>query len=103
MSYNISVIEIRETESFSEWLHKLRDAQAKARIAARVRRLAFGNPGDVRPVGEGISELRVHCGPGYRVYFVQRGTVLIVLLCGGDKSTQARDIETAKRLAKETK
>ena len=72
MSYNISVIEIRETESFSEWLHKLRDVQAKARIAARVRRLAFGNPGDVQPVGEGISELRIHHGPGYRVYFVQR-------------------------------
>jgi len=97
------VIEIRESDSFSEWLHKFRDVQAKARIAARVRRLAFGNPGDVRPVGEGVSELRIHHGPGYRVYFVQRGTVLIVLLCGGDKSTQARDIETAKRLAKETK
>ena len=97
------MIEIRESDSFSEWLHKFRDVQAKARIAARVRRLAFGNPGDVRPVGEGVSELRIHHGPGYRVYFVQRGTVLIVLLCGGDKSTQARDIETAKRLAKETK
>lgn len=96
------MIEIRETEAFSEWLHKLRDLQAKARIAARVRRLAFGNPGDVRPVGEGVSELRIHHGPGYRVYFVQRGTVLIVLLCGGDKSTQEKDIETAKRLAKET-
>jgi putative addiction module killer protein len=102
MSYNISVIEIRETESFSEWLHKFRDVQAKARIAARVRRLAFGNPGDVQPVGEGISELRIHHGPGCRVYFVQRGAVLIVLLCGGDKSTQEKDIETAKRLAKET-
>jgi len=96
------VIEIRETETFSVWLRGLRDAQAKARIAARVRRLAFGNPGDVRPVGEGISELRIPHGPGYRVYYVQRGTVLIVLLCGGDKSTQNRDIETAKRLAKET-
>ena len=96
------MIEIRETETFSVWLRGLRDAQAKARIAARVRRLAFGNPGDVRPVGEGISELRIPHGPGYRVYYVQRGTVLIVLLCGGDKSTQNRDIETAKRLAKET-
>ena len=66
-----------------------------------VRRLAFGNPGDVKPVSLGISELRIHCGPGYRVYFVQRGTVLIVLLCGGNKKTQQRDIETAKRLAKE--
>jgi putative addiction module killer protein len=102
MSYNIPVIEIRETETFSDWLLALRDSQAKARIAARVRRLAFGNPGDVRPVGEGISELRIHYGPGYRVYYVQRGAVLILLLCGGDKSTQDRDIETAKRLAKET-
>ena len=96
------MIEIRETETFSVWLRGLRDAQAKARIAARVRRLAFGNPGDVRPVGEGISELRIPHGPGYRVYYVRRGAVLIVLLCGGDKSTQNRDIETAKRLAKET-
>lgn len=96
------VIEIRETETFSDWLLALRDSQARARIAARVRRLAFGNPGDVKPVGEGISELRIHYGPGYRVYYVQRGAVLIVLLCGGDKSTQDKDIETAKRLAKET-
>lgn len=95
------MIEIRETEMFSLWLRGLRDAQARARIAARVRRLAFGNPGDVRPVGEGISELRIHYGPGYRVYYVQRGEVLIVLLCGGDKSTQKKDIEAAKRLAKE--
>jgi putative addiction module killer protein len=96
------VIEVRETETFSEWLHKLRDVQVKARIAARVRRLAFGNAGDVRPVGEGISELRIQFGPGYRVYYVQRGAVLILLLCGGDKRTQDRDIETAKQLAKET-
>jgi putative addiction module killer protein len=97
------VIEIRETVTFSAWLKALRDSQSRARIAARVRRLAFGNPGDVRPVGEGISELRIHCGPGYRVYYVQRGAVLIVLLCGGDKSTQARDIAMAKKMAKETK
>lgn len=102
MRYNISVIEVRETEVFSTWLRGLRDSQARARIAARVRRLAFGNPGDVKPVGEGISELRIHYGPGYRVYYIQRGTVLIVLLCGGDKSTQTKDIEAAKRLAKET-
>jgi putative addiction module killer protein len=82
-------------------LKALRDTEAKARIAARVRRLAFGNPGDVKPVGEGVSELRIHYGPGYRVYFVQRGTTLIVLLCGGDKKSQQRDIETAKQLAKE--
>ena len=96
------MIEIRETESFSVWLRGIRDAQARARIAARVRRLAFGNPGDAQPVGEGISELRIHYGPGYRVYYVQRGAFLIVLLCGGDKSTQKKDIEAAKRLAKET-
>lgn len=102
MRYNIFVIEIRETEAFSTWLRGLRDSQARARIAARIRRLAFGNPGDVKPVGEGVSELRIHYGPGYRVYYVQHGTVLIILLCGGDKSTQAKDIEAAKRLAKET-
>lgn len=95
------MIEIRETETFSSWLTALRDDQARARIVVRIRRLAFGNPGDVKPVGEGVSELRIHHGPGYRVYFVQRGTLLIVLLCGGDKSTQERDIATAKRLAKE--
>jgi putative addiction module killer protein len=95
------VVEIRETETFSRWLTALRDAQAKARIAARVRRLAFGNPGDVKPVGDGVSELRIHYGPGYRVYFVQRGAVLVVLLCGGDKKTQQKDIEIAKQLAKE--
>lgn len=95
------MLEIRETERFSVWLRGLRDAQARAKIAARVRRLAFGNPGDVKPAGEGISALRVHCGPGYRVYYIQRRKVSIVLLCGGDKSTQGKDIETAKRLAKE--
>ncbi len=102
MSYNVTMIEIRATDTFSNWLQALRDSQARARIAVRVRRLAFGNPGDVQPVGQGISELRIPYGPGYRVYFVQRGDVFIVLLCGGDKSTQSKDIETAKRLAKET-
>jgi putative addiction module killer protein len=95
------VVEIRETETFSSWLKALRDDRARARIAARIRRLAFGNPGDVKPVGEGVSELRIHHGAGYRVYFVQRGTVLVVLLCGGDKATQNKDIATAKRLTKE--
>ena len=83
-------------------MRKLRDHRAKAKIAVRVRQLAFGNPGDVKPIGEGISELRVHHGAGYRVYFVQRGTLLILLLCGGDKTTQDKDIATAKRLARET-
>jgi putative addiction module killer protein len=95
------LIEVRETETFSGWLSGLRDARAKAEVARRVRRLALGNPGDVKPVGEGVSELRIHYGPGYRVYFIQRGSVLIILLCGGDKSRQARDITLALQLAKE--
>jgi len=95
------VIEIRETSPFSEWLQALKDSRAKARIAARAQRLAFGNPGDVRPVGEGVSELRIDYGPGYRVYYVQRGKVLIILLCGGDKSSQNKDIKLALKLAKE--
>ena len=96
------MIEIRETGAFSEWLQALKDSRAKARIAARTQRLAFGNPGDVRPVGEGVSELRIDYGPGYRVYYVQRGRVLIILLCGGDKSSQDKDIKLALKLAKET-
>ena len=95
------MIEVRETETFSSWLAALRDDRARAKIAVRIRRLAFGNPGDVKPVGEGVSELRIHHGAGYRVYFVQRGTLLIVILCGGDKDSQDKDIATAKRLAKE--
>lgn len=91
------MLEVRETETFSKWLRDLSENRAKAKIAARARRLAFGNPGDVRPVGEGICELRVNYGPGYRVYFVQRGEILIILLCGGDKSTQEKDIRLAKK------
>jgi putative addiction module killer protein len=82
-------------------LNVLRDARAVARIAIRIKRLADGNFGDVAPVGDGVSELRIHYGPGYRVYFVQRGEVLVILLCGGEKSTQSRDIAAAKALAKE--
>jgi putative addiction module killer protein len=92
---------IRQTEAFSEWLRNLSDVRARARIGARIDRLALGNPGDVAPVGEGVSEMRIHYGPGYRVYFIQRGAALVVLLCGGDKSTQAADIRTAKQLASE--
>ncbi len=102
MGYNRTVIEIRETETFSSWLTALRDDKARSKIAVRVRRLAFGNAGDVKPVGEGISELRIHHDAGYRVYFVQRGKILIVLLCGGDKASQDKYIATAKKLAKET-
>jgi putative addiction module killer protein len=93
--------EIRQTEVFSGWLRNLADTRAKARIAARVDRLRMGNPGDVSPIGEGLSEMRIHYGPGYRVYYVQRGAALVMLLCGGDKATQASDIRTAKRLASE--
>lgn len=81
------MIEIRQTETFADWLGHLRDQQAKARIQMRIRRLSLGNPGDVKPVGEGVSEMRIDYGPGYRVYFVQRGELLIALLAGGDKST----------------
>jgi putative addiction module killer protein len=98
-----SVIEVRETTTFSDWMRKLRDSEARARIAARVRRLAFGSVGDSKSIGEGVSELRIHHGPGYRVYFVTRGNALFVLLCGGDKSSQAKDIILAKRLAAELK
>jgi putative addiction module killer protein len=95
------MVELRQTRSFTLWLDGLKDKTTRARIAARVQRLAFGNPGDVRPVGAGVSELRIHLGPGYRVYFVQRGAVLIILLCGGDKATQDRDIAQAHRMARD--
>jgi putative addiction module killer protein len=100
-AYGLQVIDVRETETFSEWLSGLRDVRAKAEVARRVRRLALGNPGDVKPVGGGVSELRIHFGPGYRVYYVQRGDLLIVLLCGGDKGSQAKDVALALTLAKE--
>lgn len=87
-----------ETETFSEWLHALKDIKAVARIDTRITRLRIGNPGDVAPVGEGVSEMRLMFGPGYRVYFAMRGAELIILLAGGDKGTQARDIEKAKQL-----
>jgi putative addiction module killer protein len=91
---------LRKTEAFSNWLDGLRDIQGRARIMARIERLAMGNAGDVAPVGEGVSELRIHYGPGYRVYYKRRGEQLIVLLAGGDKSTQAKDIGLALDLAR---
>lgn len=94
------MIEVRRTEEFDRWLRNLRDRQARARIAVRLRRVGEGNLGDAKFFG-GIGELRIRFGPGYRVYFVQRGSTIIVLLCGGDKDTQGRDIELAKILAKE--
>jgi len=95
------VIEIRQTDEYARWFAALRDRQARARIDARIRRLSLGNLGDVKPVGEGVSELRIDYGPGYRVYFVQRGQALVVLLAGGDKRTQGRDIKLARALAHE--
>ena len=94
------MIEIRKTELFAAWLDGLRDMQARARVQVRIERLARGNPGDVEPVGEGVSELRINYGPGYRVYFKQRGQTLIVLLAGGDKTTQPKDIRMALQLAR---
>ena len=94
------MVEIRKTDLFAHWLDALRDLQARARIQARIERLAAGNPGDVEPVGEGVSELRINYGPGYRVYFKKRGQELIILLAGGDKCSQDKDIKTALRLAR---
>lgn len=94
------MIEVRQTTRFATWLQGLRDDRARARILKRLDRAAQGNLGDVAPVGGGVSEMRIFYGPAYRLYFVQRGSELIVLLCGGDKSTQAADIEEAKAMAK---
>jgi putative addiction module killer protein len=95
------MIEVRETTVFTAWLEGLRDRRARARIQTRIDRLTRGNLGDVEPVGEGVSELRIDYGPGYRLYFVQRGRTLVILLCGGDKRTQSSDIARAIKLAKE--
>jgi len=95
------MIKVRQTEEFEVWLNDLHDLQAVARINVRIRRLSLGNPGDVKPVGEGVSEMRIDYGPGYRVYFIKRGTEVVILLCGGDKRTQDRDITAAKLLARQ--
>jgi putative addiction module killer protein len=95
------VIQVRETEAYARWFRGLRDREARARILIRLRRLSLGNPGDVVSVGKGVSEMRIHFGPGYRVYFAKRGTTVIFLLAGGDKRTQQRDIRRAQELAKE--
>ncbi|MDD2899928.1 MAG: type II toxin-antitoxin system RelE/ParE family toxin [Desulfuromonadaceae bacterium] len=94
------MVEIRKTEMFAKWIDNLRDVQAKARVLVRIERLASGNAGDVKPVGEGISEMRIDYGPGYRVYFTKRGSELIILLAGGDKGSQSADIKVALRLAR---
>lgn len=95
------MVEVLRSASFDRWLGKLKDRRAVARILVRIDRLALGNPGDVRSVGGGVSELKIDYGPGYRVYFAQRGQALVLLLCGGDKSTQSADIDTAQRIATE--
>lgn len=97
------MLQIQQTETYAKWFAGLRDRVARARIDIRIRRLSLGNAEDAKPVGEGISEMRVDHGPGYRVYFIQRGEVVIVLLAGGNKSTQNRDIRNAKALAKDLK
>ena len=94
------MIQIRETSAYSDWFARLRDREARARVLVRIRHLSLGNPGDVKPVGNGVSELRIDYGPGYRLYFVPRGKDLIILLGGGDKSTQAADIRAALALAR---
>lgn len=97
------MIEVRQSEVFASWLEDLKDERARAKVLVRIRRLSLGNFGDVKPVGEGVSELRIDFGPGYRLYYVRRGKALVVLLCGGDKSTQVKDIEAAKAMAKQLK
>jgi putative addiction module killer protein len=93
------MIEVRQTDEFSGWLRRLRDAEAVARIVGRIRRMELGNPGDVKSVGKGVMEMRIAYGPGYRIYYVQRGMEIVILLCGGDKRTQRRDIKRAHALA----
>ncbi len=95
------MIEVRQTGLFSRWLRELRDHNARARIVTRIRRMELGNPGDVKPVGEGVSEARISYGPGYRLYFIQQGEEIIILLCGGDKASQSKDILAAKQMARE--
>jgi putative addiction module killer protein len=93
------MIWVRQTAEFSGWLRRLQDGRAKARIAARIGRMALGNPGDAKSVGKGVMEMRIDYGPGYRVYYVQRGAEIVILLCGGDKRTQRQDIKRAQELA----
>jgi putative addiction module killer protein len=95
------MIEVRQTEVFARWIARLDDDRARARIEARIFRLALGNPGDAKSVGAGVSELRIDYGPGYRVYFADQGKTIVILLCGGDKRSQKNDIAAGKAMAKE--
>jgi putative addiction module killer protein len=97
------MFDVQETEEFSAWIDELADERGKAKVVARLRRLTMGLLGDVKPVGGGVSELRIDAGPGYRIYFIKRGALVILLLCGGDKGSQSRDIARAKRMAGELK
>ena len=97
------IIEVRQTEAYARWIVGLADDRARARIEVRIYRLSLGNAGDVKPIGEGVSELRIDYGPGYRVYLTRRGKALVILLCGGNKRTQNQDIATAKALARQLK
>lgn len=95
----MDAIEIRQTDDYSRWFERLHDREARARILIRIRRLSLGNPGDAESTGGGVSELRIDYGPGYRIYFIRRDTTVVILLAGGDKRTQKRDIERAKELS----
>jgi putative addiction module killer protein len=95
------MIEVRLSAIFSKWLDGLRDHEARSRVLVRIRRFELGNPGDVKSIGDGVSELRIAYGPGYRVYFTRQGTTIVILLCGGDKASQRRDIALAKQMTKE--
>ena len=97
------MVEVIKSDTFDQWLRKLRDPQARARVEMRIRRLSLGNAGDVQPIGEGLSEMRINYGLGYRVYYIQQSSVLVLLLCGGDKRTQQKDIAKARRIAAEWK
>jgi putative addiction module killer protein len=94
-------MQIVQSDVFTAWLDNVKDERAAARIVTRIRRMEIGNAGDVKSVGEGVSEIRIDYGPGYRVYFTRRGRTLVILLCGGDKNSQRKDIAVAKRMAKE--
>lgn len=95
----MSTVEVRESDEYARWFARLRDRRARAKILTRIRRLSLGNPGDVTPVGRGVLEMRIHYGPGYRVYFIWQNRAVVILLAGGDKSTQRQDIERARQLA----